>query len=188
MTDNTAYSQNLDAAVRRSAGVNPHHKKESARHASQEAALRLRRERRKAAEKDEIDDDDFLDLDDSSLELTEEELREYRELLSDINEEEPVRSTPKNAQHSLGINGAESLGGAYTNEKIATGRARNTDKDAVNELLKSAHRDEHHQNDREGGAEESEKTKKEKKQRELVAKIFVSAIVIAMMAAAFWPG
>ncbi len=191
MSDN--YSNNLDAAVRRSVGNRKHPLKgaKSAHDKSREAALRLRRERLRRRQEDNDlieDDDELLSLDEAALELSEEELREYAALLSDTEDEKPARSTPQNAQHSLGINGAESLGGAYTNERIATGRAKSADKDEVNELLKSAHRDDHHQDDRDGNAEEAEKTHRVKKQRELVAKIFVSAIVIAMLAAAFWPG
>lgn len=192
MSDN--YSKNLDAAVRRSVGVrHPLKGRKSAQDQSREAALRLRRERerdrRRAEEEDLIEDDDeLLTLEEAALELSEEELREYAALLSDMNEEEPARKTPEEARQALGINGAESLGGAYTNERFKTGEAKRADKDEVNALLKSAHGDHHHDDERDGGAEESETTRKTKKQRELVAKIFVSAIVLAMMAAAFWPG
>ena len=190
MSDN--YSKNLDAAVRRSVGVrHPLKGRKSAHDQSREAALRLRRkrERRRADEADLIEDEDeLLTLDEAALELSEDELREYAALLSDMKDDEPARKTPEHAQHSLGINGAESLGGAYTNERFKTGEAQHADKDAVNALLKSAHEVHHHRDDRDGQAEESEATRAVKKQRELVAKVFVSALVVAMLAAAFWPG
>ena len=178
------YTHNLDAAVRRSAGVNHSHDAKSARFANREALLRVRREREKAQKLQDENKEAFV-IDDETFELTDEELREYAEFLEMDNGLDNKAPAAK-SQHSLGINGAESLGGSYTNEKHVTGEALHADKKHVNELLHAAHREGTGQEEHDRIAEESEKAKKEGKRRELVAKLFVSALLIAMLATAFW--
>ena len=187
MIDNDIYSKNLDAAVRRSAGVTlPPGKIPSTEKASREAALRLRRDRSRQRATAMGHEDEPFSFCETDLELTEEEYREYAAFLEESRHE--ASSVPQQSEHTLGLQGTESLGGAFTNEKSVTGQARHSDPNAVTNLLRSGHREAAYDEDKALNGPTRENATETSRHREFVARVFVFCLFFGMIALVYWPG